>query len=237
MSGIVDFHSHILPEIDDGSASVEESIAMLQMETAHGIRKIIATPHFYPRYDAPENFLARRNEAEARLRNAMAEYDDIPEIISGAEVYFFHGISDCDALQELTIGEKRYILIEMPPPPWSHSMYSELEEIRARWDIVPIIAHVDRYLSLFSTYGIPQRLEELPVLVQANAGFFLRTASRARALRMLAHDQIQLLGSDCHNMTSRPPNLDKALQVICRHSMADALQRVTRYQEQVLSGG
>lgn len=237
MSGIVDFHSHILPGIDDGSASVEESIAMLQMEASQGIRKVVATPHFYPRHDAPEKFLARRAEAEMRLRQALGEQKDIPEIICGAEVYFFPGISDCDALPELTIAGKGYILIEMPPSPWTHQMYAELEEIRARWDIVPIVAHVDRYMSLLNTHGIPQRLEELPVLVQANAGFFLRAASRARALRMLENDQIQLLGSDCHNLTSRPPNLEKALQIIERRSVAEVVQRVESYQEQVLSGG
>ena len=85
----------------------------------------------------------------------------------------------------MTIGYNRCILIEMPPSPWSQNMYSELEEIQARWGITPIIAHVDRYLNLLTTYGIPQRLEELPVLVQANAGFFLRAGTRARALRML----------------------------------------------------
>ena len=237
MSGIVDFHSHILPGIDDGSASVEESVAMLQLEASQGIRKVVATPHFYPRHDEPEKFLARRAKAEMRLRQALGEHKDIPEIICGAEVYFFSGISDCDALPELTIEGKGYILIEMPPSPWTHQMYAELEEIRARWDIVPIIAHVDRYMSLLNTHGIPQRLEELPVLVQANAGFFLRAASRARALRMLENDQIQLLGSDCHNLTSRPPNLEKALQIIERHSMAEAVRRVESYQEQVLSGG
>ena len=185
MSGIVDFHSHILPGIDDGSASAEESIAMLRMETEQGIDCVVATPHFYAHHDTPEGFLARRQEAEIRLREAMDGLEEMPEIILGAEVYFFPGISDSDAIPELTIGYNRCILIEMPPSPWSQNMYSELEEIQARWGITPIIAHVDRYLNLLTTYGIPQRLEELPVLVQANAGFFLRAGTRARALRML----------------------------------------------------
>lgn len=47
MNGIMDFHSHILPGIDDGSASLEESIAMLRMEAEQGITHVIATPHFY----------------------------------------------------------------------------------------------------------------------------------------------------------------------------------------------
>ena len=235
MSGIVDFHSHILPGIDDGSASVKESIAMLQMEMEQGIRQVIATPHFYPRRDSPERFLARRHAAEAQLQDALAEHGELPQIICGAEVYYFSGISNCEALPELTIGNRPYILIEMPHAPWTKSMYAELEEIPARWGITPIIAHVDRYFSLLSTHGIPERLEELPVLVQANASFFLHSSSRGRAIRMLKRDQIHLLGSDCHNLSSRLPNLDKALQVIDRQLPPEVLDRIEQYQEQVLS--
>ena len=235
MSGIVDFHSHILPGIDDGSASVEESVAMLQMEAEQGIRQVIATPHFYPQHDTPDRFLARRNQAEARLRDAMAGHKDLPEVLCGAEVYYFRGISDCEALPELTIEKKQYILIEMPHLPWTQTMFFELEEIRARWGITPIIAHVDRYLNPFSAHGIPQRLEELSVLVQGNAGFFLRAGTRAKALRMLGRDQIHLLGSDCHNLSGRAPNMGKALQLIGRHLSPDVMERIVSYQEQVLA--
>lgn len=232
---IIDFHSHILPKMDDGSASVEESIAMLQMEAAQGIRQVIATPHFYPRHDSPERFLARRKAAEAALREAMAGHDALPRVICGAEVYFFPGISECEALPELTIGGKKCILVEMPQVPWTQSMFSELEAIQAKWSLTPIIAHVDRYLGTLRSRQLPERLEELPVLVQANASFFLHPGSRGRALRMLKRDQIQLLGSDCHNLTSRPPNLDRALQVIDKRLPPSILERIDHYQQQVLA--
>lgn len=232
---IIDFHSHILPKMDDGSASVEESIAMLQMEAAQGIRQVIATPHFYPRHDSPERFLARRKAAEAALREAMAGHDALPQVICGAEVYFFPGISDCEALPELTIGGKKCILVEMPQVPWTQSMFSELEAIQAQWSLTPIIAHVDRYLGMLRSRQLPEQLEELPVLVQANASFFLHPGSRGRALRMLKRDQIQLLGSDCHNLTSRPPNLDRALQVIDKRLPPSILERIDHYQQQVLA--
>ena len=79
MSGIIDFHSHILPGIDDGSASVAESIAMLRLEAEQGIRRVVATPHFYAAYDSPERFLEKRDRAEAALRAAMAQETDLPE--------------------------------------------------------------------------------------------------------------------------------------------------------------
>lgn len=234
MSRIVDFHSHILPGVDDGSSSLEESIGMLQKEAEQGIGCVVATPHFYAHHDTPEQFLLRRREADKRLKRRMEEHPHLPNVILGAEVYFFPGMSDCEELSELTIGNTGYMLLEMPPSPWTTKMYSELEEIRAKRDIVPIIAHVDRYLGLINTYGIPKQLEKMPVLVQANAGFFLRRNTQARAIRMLEKDQIQLLGSDCHNLTGRSPNLQEAVQAIGKCTSVAALHRVYRYQEQVL---
>ena len=61
---VTDFHSHVLPGVDDGSASVEESLAMLRLAAQQGIRRVVATPHFYPRYDDLERFLERRGLPE-----------------------------------------------------------------------------------------------------------------------------------------------------------------------------
>ena len=234
MDGIVDFHSHILPGIDDGSASVEESIAMLQLEWSQGIGHVVATPHFYPRYETPEDFLRKRDQAESALMAAVQCLNGLPQVHIGAEVYFFRGISETEALPQLTIRGKNCILIEMPPAPWPESFYQELEAIWHRRGITPVIAHIDRYIAPFRTHGIPQRLQQLPVLVQANAGFFLRNRTRRMALKMLRGDQIQLLGSDCHNLDSRPPMLGAAVQVIEEHLGKQALDRILAYQEDVL---
>ena len=88
MSNIIDFHSHILPGMDDGSKSVEMSVEMLNREAEQGIRKVIATPHFYPWSEHPEQFLARRDTAAAKLRKAMEMRNHLPEVIMGAEVNF-----------------------------------------------------------------------------------------------------------------------------------------------------
>ena len=232
---MIDFHTHILPGIDDGSDSLEQSIAMLRMEADQGVTHVVLTPHFYPRYDNPESFLTRRAEAAQALRRAMADHNGLPEVILGAEVHFFRGISDSDSLPQLTFSENRCILIEMPPPPWSDSMYRELAAIQEKRDIIPVIAHIDRYIRPLRTCGIPDRLSELPVLVQANAGFFLDRFAAPLALRLLRGDQIQLLGSDCHNLTTRAPNLGVAGAVIRRKLGEEALARIYDYAEDILS--
>ena len=234
MADIIDFHSHILPEVDDGSQSVEESIALLRKEAEQGITHVVATPHFYPRYDTPEQFLARRAEAEAVLRAEMEKHTGLPKLSIGAEVYFFNGISDSEAISGLTINQNRCILIEMPPAQWTDKMYRELEDLHTKQGLLPVVAHVDRYLGRFRTYGIPERLAQLPVLVQANAEFFLDKKTAAMALRLLKRNQIHLLGSDCHNMTSRSPNLMEAVALIEKRLGKDTIHEICQWQQQVL---
>ena len=233
---MIDFHSHILPGIDDGSKSVEMSIKMLRREAQQGISRVVATPHFYPQTDNPERFLRRRAEAERILRDEMEKYEDLPALSVGAEVYYFPGISDSEAISQLTIDHKRCILIEMPPSPWTDTMYRELENLYVKRGLIPIVAHVDRYIGRFRTYGIPKRLAQLPVLVQANSEFFLERPTSSMALRMLKKRQIHLLGSDCHNLTSRKPNLDGAVELISHRLGREALRRILACQRDALTG-
>ena len=236
MSALIDFHSHILPGVDDGSASLEETISLLRLEAEQGVTHVVATPHFYPQYDSPERFLARRERAAKELREALEDHPELPGVSLGAEVYFYHGISNSDVISELTIEGKSCILIEMPGAPWTDGMFRELEALHERRGIIPIIAHLDRYIGRFHTFGIPQRLERLPLMVQTNAEFFLRRSTAAMALRMLKRGQIHLLGSDCHNLTSRKPNLGEAAALIRKRLGEDVLDRIASCGQDILNG-
>lgn len=231
---MIDFHSHILPGIDDGSESLAESIEMLRREAGQGITHVVCTPHFYPRYDRPQAFLERRDRAEAALREEMKKHSGLPELRVGAEVRYFRGIADSEFVKQLTIRDTPCIMVEMVSSPWQSHAYEELAQIRRRWGITPIVAHVDRYISPWRTYGIPGRLKELPVLVQANADFFLQSSTRRMALRLLREGNIQLLGSDCHNVTDRSPNLGAALDVIRTRLGEEALTRIIENGSKVL---
>lgn len=230
----VDFHSHILPGVDDGSRSVEESLEMLRAEARQGIGTVVATPHFYANHDTPERFLRRRAAAWEMLQTAMAQEAGLPEVILGAEVYYFSGISDSDQLHRLTTGQKRYIMLEMPTVPWTQNMYQEMENIYTKHGITPIIAHIDRYISPLRHRQILNRLEDLPVLVQANSDFFLHPMTAPLALRMLKEKRIHLLGSDCHNCSTRKPELGRAIEKIEKHLGASALEHLRFYEETVL---
>lgn len=233
MSTVTDMHSHILPRMDDGSRSVEESIAMLRMEAEQGITKIVATPHFYPNQDSPEQFLRRREESVKILQESMAGFSEMPALKMGAEVQFFSGMSHSDLLSALTIDKCNGILIEMPHGPWTTGMLQELEKIHVRLGLVPIIAHIDRYIRPFKTYGIPERLRELPVMVQANASFFLSGKTSRLAFRLLKEDKIHVLGSDCHRLETRPPRLGEAVSRIEKRMGPDIIRRIQAHEREL----
>ncbi len=234
MAAIIDFHSHILPAMDDGSRTAQESIAMLEMQQAQGIRRVLATPHFDARVDTPEAFLRRRAEAKTILDNAVSYCSGLPAVTLGAEVRYFPGMSHCDVLETLAIEGTKTILIEMPFTPWEESHYRELEGLKRRLGLLPVIAHIERYLGRFRYSGIQEQLGSMPVLIQANGSFFLRHSTGCKAMRMLKKQQIHLLGSDCHDITTRPPNLGKALDRIRSRLGEEALDNISAWQRRAL---
>lgn len=211
---VTDIHSHILPAIDDGSSSLAESLELLEMEARQGVTHVVATPHFYARYDRPEAFFAKRKAAEERLREQMERYPHLPKLSIGAEVLFFRGMSQSDVISGLTIGEKRCILLEMEEAPWQEYVFREVEGLIRDRGLTPIIAHVERYMFPFHSNKHIARLMEMPVLIQCNAGFFLDRRTRHKAMTMLSRHQIHLLGSDCHSVAHRPPRLGEAVDRI-----------------------
>ena len=206
---VIDLHSHILPGIDDGSTCVEESLEMLRQEKEQGVTHVVATPHFYADLDTPDAFFQRRDRAEEELRRALQDHPELPEVIVGAEVHYFRGISHSDALRKLTIAGTSAVLIEMSQAPWSESAWQELQDIYDRQGLLPIIAHVDRYITPLRSFGIPKRLSQMPVLVQINGDALTSRGSANMALRLLKEDKVQLLGSDCHVKTTVSPILGR----------------------------
>ena len=223
---MIDFHSHILPKIDDGSSCTNESIEMLTLTKQQGIDHIVATPHFYASETNPAEFISRRNGSYKRLNDAVSG-TNLPKIIPGAEVSYFEGISDCETLDSLKILGTSLIMIEMPMCKWSERMLTELDAIYSKTGLVPLIAHIDRYIRILHDKKLADKLSGLPVLIQANAKFFIDRKTSKLALSMLAKNKIHLLGSDCHNTVSRPQNLGDAVEIINSKLGKEAIQRIS----------
>lgn len=208
---MIDLHSHVLPEIDDGSRSAKESLEMLRESARQGIGCIAATPHFYPMEETPEHFLSRRNAAAERLKRAWRP--GLPELLLGAEVYFFEGMSMSRDLMALRLEGTQLLLVEMPVRPWTARMMSELLAVQARRGITVVMAHIERYFR-FQSSDIWDGLLARGILMQCNAEFFISWKTRRKARQMLEDGRIHFLGSDSHNMSSRPPRLGEALAML-----------------------
>ena len=232
---MLDFHTHILPGMDDGSASPEESLKMLLAEVEQGVDEVILTPHFYPSREAPESFFARRQQALARLQYAMQRYPNLPGLHVGAEVAYYDGISRSEAAEQLCIGGTGAMLLEMPFCEWNQRMIGEVYELLSQRRIQPVLAHVERYLS-FQRGDVISELCENGIWLQVNASYFTRWQTSRRALGMLDRREIHFIGTDCHNMTSRRPNMGEAAAKIDRKLGHDAWRHLARMREMLLGG-
>jgi len=209
---MTDIHCHVLPQMDDGSRSPGESLAMLQTMALQGVDCVAATPHFYADENSLEEFLDRRAASVEKLSGMY--WPGLPALKLGAEVYYFEGISRCEGLDALKIEDTGLLLLEMPFCRWSRRVLQEVRELQTSRPTV-LLAHIERYLSWQDpeTWNV---LADWGVLNQCNASFFLRWQTRRRAIRMLREGKIHLLGSDSHNMDTRPPQLKAALAVLGR---------------------
>lgn len=210
---MVDIHTHILPKMDDGSSSVEETMELLRRLAKQGVDTVVATPHFYPQKDNPKAFLKRRAASFSML---PALEEDLPKILLGAEVGYFEGIGRSEELQQLQLGQTGLFLIEMPFRNWTDRMVEEICQIPSRLGLQPVLAHVNRYRrrSQLGKYG--KSLLEKGVYFQCNAEAFNKVGCRSWALKACQEGQIHFLGSDCHNCTTRPPMLDTARNTILK---------------------
>ncbi len=211
---MIDFHSHILPGIDDGADSVETSLGMLRESARQGVDVICATSHFYADEMDPKEFLFRRNRAYDQLREAMGDGSNYPRILLGAEVLYFPGISVAEEIRGLCLEGTPFLLIEPPMIPWSNSMLEEIELCGESLSCIPVIAHLDRYMRILDDYSLFDRLNGRRLLIQVNASFFLHHDTRGFALDCLLADRFQMIGTDCHDLGNRSPNLSEAARVI-----------------------
>lgn len=233
---MIDFHMHVLPGMDDGSGNVFVSLAMLEKSAEQGIKTVAATPHFYAQENSPAQFLERRQRAADTLMNAMGDEDwTPPRLLLGAEVHFFDGMSAVADMEKLCLEGTNFLLLEMPFVHWSDRMLREVDELIRR-GIEPVAAHIERYMRIQPEKTMNAFLEK-DVLIQANANFFIFRKTERRALKMLKNAQIHFLGSDAHDITSRPPNLGYARDIIEDKLGSGALNYLRSYETLATRGG
>ncbi len=215
---VVDFHSHILPNIDDGSESTDMSIDMLLEMKRQGTDFVVASPHFYALKRSVRGFLADRSIAVLSLRDALlsrglSEGRDVPKILLGAEIAYSFEIEKLKDINKLRIEGSNALLMELPFRRWTREEIDALANLTYSRNFNVIIAHCERYIGL-QKEDIATMLFELPVYIQINAGALRTPIMRQKVLKMFAEGKSHVIGSDAHNMSFRKPCIDVARAVI-----------------------
>lgn len=211
---MVDFHTHILPGIDDGSKDIDETIRLLRMQYEQGVTKIVLTPHFYAGEMSADKFLSRRKKSYELVEAKREQEPWIPELFLGAEVYYFPGMGDADILPQLCIAGTDILLLEMPFAQWTSSICEDVKKMIYKRKLTVVLAHVERYaeFQLDKTYW--NRIMDYPVILQFNAGALRSWKKKRLIFRFLKQEVPMVVGSDTHNCTSRRPNLEEGRQIV-----------------------
>ena len=234
---MIDFHSHILPGIDDGSRNVKMSLGMIEELSRQGVDTICATSHFYVTQRTPEHYLERRQEAYELLEPVLP--DNAPRILLGAEVLYFPGISRLESLPSLCLEGTDLLLLEMPFSEWQEYWVREVCDLALSGEFTILMAHIERYYAK-QPRKVWDKLLDLDVLMQSNADYFLqpdpifRFRGGNKAVRLLKEGRIHLLGTDTHNLTSRPPRMAEARDVIRRELGKHTLDRIDRLGSELI---
>lgn len=227
---IFDVHSHIIPGVDDGAKSLEESVGILKMLKAQGVDKVIATPHFYAADVSINEYVATISSAFCELVEHIRGMD-LPELMCGSEVHCFRGMSRSEDLKKLCINSSNFILLELPYRELDEKLVHEINDIVINMELTPILAHVDRYLA-FNRYEDIMRLFRYgDVQGQVNADALCHRLGKKKALQFLQENHCFYLGSDAHNLDTRPPRIDKAIQYIQKKMGQEGLNRIYERSE------
>lgn len=226
MRELIDFHTHILPNVDDGSKNVDTSVKMIELLAKQKVKTVVATPHFNANKKSISDFLEERNASYNELSNVLPTY--APDILLGAEVEYYEGISRLDSISKLRIEKSNLLLIEMPLSMWSEYVLKEILELSCSSGITVVIAHLERYMK-FQTTQTLECLRKNGVLMQVNADYFNGFFTKNKASSLLINGMVHFIGSDCHDLKKRAPNISKAYKTIENKTNSQFIESYCKY--------
>ena len=230
---MLDFHTHILPGVDDGSKSAAESVEMLKILKEQGVSEILLTPHFYAHYNNVEKFIESRKRSLRKLLDALKEENIDVKLYLGCEALYFDELWRIEKIKELCIEGTDCILVEMPFSSWQDNVVEGIERLVSR-GITPILAHFDRYLRYKGNLEKIYRLVEAGALLQLNCSALKKFYKRKKLKRFLKKGLVFAIGSDCHNLTSRKPDYFAAAQYVKKKLGYRQYERFLSRQKSVL---
>ena len=227
MNQFVDIHCHILPGVDDGYQTPEETKAMLQKAWDEGIQIMVATPHYHKQRGKNDIELIKKQLL--LTRKLAKEVNPKMQICLGMEIYYGEDVPEL--LKEgrvVSIRKSRYILVEFSPGDEFQYILNAVRKLQMSGHTV-IIAHIERYNCLRKDISNVEYLREMGAYLQVNTGSI--TGSYGRSVKkflreVLKAHLVQLVGTDAHGSERRTPKMQEAYKEVvkrCGEEYADQI--------------
>ena len=219
---MIDIHSHIVFDVDDGPESIEESKNLLREAYSQGVRTIVSTSHRRKgMFETPEEKIATNF---LMVREMAKEVADDLIIAYGAEIYYTPDIVEKLEKKLIpTLNDSRYALIEFSMNTPYRDMHKGLSDI-LMLGITPVIAHIERYDALENNEKRVQELIDMGCYTQVNSSHVLKPKlfgetykfMKKRAQYFLERDLVHVIASDMHNLDHRTPHMEEAYDIIAK---------------------
>lgn len=227
MDKYIDMHCHILPEVDDGAGSMEETIQMLQLAYEEGIRCIIATPHHHPRRGRECPQVLRRKLAS--VRREAGKIDDKFRVYMGMEVFFGEDIPKRLQQREIiTMNNRNSILVEFSPMDSFGYMQRGMQQIQmAGYNV--ILAHAERYHCLVDNMEFVEHFWNMGIDIQVNAGSIVGESGikiKKFVKQLMVQNWVFGVGTDAHGPDKRAPRMKHAAEYVKKKYGEEYMRRI-----------
>lgn len=234
---MVDLHCHILPGVDDGAQTLEDSLDMARAAVQEGITKIVATPHHHTsRYNTPKEMILNGVNV---LNEKLNEYDIPLEVLPGQEVRLFGEImEEYENGQVTTINGSHYILIEFPSnhvPSYSERLFYDIQ----MQGLVPVVVHPERNSDIIQNPEKLYHLIEKGALSQITAGSLIGSLGKKIqkfTFQLIESNLTHCVASDAHNITTRPFKMQEAYQLLEKQYGMELLFQFRENAEYMING-
>lgn len=220
--GIIDVHAHVIPGVDDGSRSMDESIHMLHMAAEQGIKAVIATPHY-----SRHRVLAKLKEQTEKIQVEICKTHPEFQIYPGQETFYHNELTQrLKAGEAYTMAESNYVLVEFMPQVPYETLFQGIRRL-VLGGYYPILAHMERYGCLRRS-GVSELLSigcKLQMNYDSLQGHWFSPEVRW-CRKQVESGVIHLLGTDMHRSDHRPPEIREALKWLDGHVEEEYIQRL-----------
>lgn len=219
---MIDIHSHIVFDVDDGPKTLEESLSLIEESYRQGVRIIVSTSHRRKgMFETPEdiifkNFSIVKHEAEKGFEHL--------QILYGGELYYTSDMLEKLKLKQIpTLNNTKFALIEFSMQTSWKDIHTALSNV-LMLGITPVVAHIERYNALENQKERVKEIINMGCYTQINSFHILKQKLfndkhkrfKKRARYFLEENLVHFVASDMHNLDVRPPFLAEAYKIICR---------------------